>query len=310
MGHDERVLARAAWRAQRIAFERDLGRRIRHGVGGPARISWREPLLIGLDRMASRLGMRRLGVRLASGFVISRHDIAVPGLPAPFDGYRILHLSDLHADIVPGAVEAVARRLAGEAFDLVALTGDYQTDHGPPLPEVYAGIGHALAMLAPVDGAFAVLGNHDHHDTPEALEAQGVTLLLNERSVIGRGGASLSLVGTDDVHAFCSAAALALLGAPAPGPSVALVHSPEAADIAAAAGHALYLCGHTHGGQICLPGGRPLVTVLERHRDLASGRWRLGGMQGFTNRGLGASVPPIRLNCPAEAAVLTLIRQS
>ena len=80
--------------------------------------------------------------------------------------------------------------------------------------------------------------------------------------------------------------------------------------LAAAAGCALYLCGHTHGGQICLPGGRPILTHLTRCRHLASGRWQCGAMTGYTNRGIGVSGPPLRFNCSGEAAVITLRRST
>jgi hypothetical protein len=91
---------------------------------------------------------------------------------------------------------------------------------------------------------------------------------------------------------------------------IALVHSAEVADYAHEAGYALYLCGHTHGGQICLPGGRPLVTHLKRCRHAARGLWREGSMAGYTSCGLGVSGPPIRFNCRGEAALITLRRDS
>jgi predicted MPP superfamily phosphohydrolase len=88
------------------------------------------------------------------------------------------------------------------------------------------------------------------------------------------------------------------------------VHSAEVADDADAAGYALYLCGHTHGGQICLPGGRPLVTHLKRCRHAASGLWRQGRMVGYTSRGLGVSDLPMRFNTRGEVVVITLRRST
>ena len=86
---------------------------------------------------------------------------------------------------------------------------------------------------------------------------------------------------------------------------IALVHSPEVADRAAIK-HDLYLTGHTHGGQICLPMRKPFATGLKRHRDLASGIWRHGNMVGYTSRGIGACVIPFRTFCPGEIVLLTL----
>jgi predicted MPP superfamily phosphohydrolase len=82
------------------------------------------------------------------------------------------------------------------------------------------------------------------------------------------------------------------------------------ADYAARAGYALYLCGHTHGGQVCLPGGKPVVTHLARCRRAARGLWQWGGMTGYTTTGLGVSGPPLRFNCPGEAALITLRRST
>jgi predicted MPP superfamily phosphohydrolase len=75
---------------------------------------------------------------------------------------------------------------------------------------------------------------------------------------------------------------------------------------AATACYDLYLCGHCHGGQVCLPSGRPLITHLSRHRDLHAGLWRLGGMWGYTSRGAGLADPPVRFNCQGEVTEFRL----
>jgi hypothetical protein len=116
------------------------------------------------------------------------------------------------------------------------------------------------------------------------------------------------LTGLDDVHRFYTPAAKqALYDAPA-GFRVALVHSAEIADHAAAAGFDLYLCGHTHGGQICLPNGRAVFTRLRRCHFGARGEWRAGAMIGYTSNGLGVGEVPLRFNCRGEIAVVTLRR--
>ena len=84
------------------------------------------------------------------------------------------------------------------------------------------------------------------------------------------------------------------------------MHSAEVADHAADAGFALYLAGHTHGGQICLPGGRVLISHMVRLREYASGRWRCRNMQGYTSTGVGVSSLPVRFNTRGEIAVITL----
>ena len=87
-----------------------------------------------------------------------------------------------------------------------------------------------------------------------------------------------------------------------------LIHSAELADVAADAGFSLYLAGHTHGGQICLPGGIPIITHMSCHRHYASGLWRHGSMIGYTTTGIGVSGLPVRFNTRGEAVLITLRR--
>jgi hypothetical protein len=158
------------------------------------------------------------------------------------------------------------------------------------------------------DRIVAVLGNHDPASMAEALEHFGITTLVNESLTIERAGERLVVTGLDDVHRFYTPAAKeALIEAPQ-GFRIALVHSPEVADHAAAAGFSLYLSGHTHGGQICLPGGRSIFTRLRRCRFGAQGEWRAGAMIGYTSNGLGVGEVPLRFNCRGEIAVITLRR--
>ena len=92
------------------------------------------------------------------------------------------------------------------------------------------------------------------------------------------------------------------------GINIALVHSPELVHQAAEAGASLYLTGHTHGGQISLPGGRPILTNLATGQRFASGQWRCGSMLGYTSPGVGVSGLPVRFNTRGEVTVITLTR--
>jgi hypothetical protein len=150
-----------------------------------------------------------------------------------------------------------------------------------------------------------VLGNHDHHEIVEPLEAAGVRMLINEHISIARGDGIISVTGLDDVHRFYTPDAERALRARPDQFALALVHSAEMADIAAAAGYALYLSGHTHGGQICLPGGRAVFTALDSHHRLAAGQWQWDGMLGYTSRGVGVG-QRARFNCPPEIVLLRL----
>lgn len=305
-----RAVDRAEWRRARLALERDVGRGIVHTPQGPRRRPASDAVLHAVEAGFHASGLAPALARRAGRFRIEEQVFAFPDLPAGFDDYTILHLSDLHVDSVPGQMEEAGFALAGHAVDLVALTGDYQNQGAPSAGRAGTAIGALLAPLSPRDGVVAVLGNHDRHTMAEALEAEGIRVLLNETVAVARGGSVLSLVGTDDPHIFYTPAAARALAAPAPGFSVALVHTPELADLAAGAGHRLYLCGHTHGGQVCLPGGRPMVTALFSHRELARGRWRRGAMHGYTSRGLGCGQMPMRIQAPAEATLIRLVRDS
>jgi len=234
-------------------------------------------------------------------------DVAVAGLPEPFDGYRILHISDTHLEVLPPLVDAARNLLADIEVDMLALTGDVY-GHPPQSVERSADLLMQTLTGVRVTGPrLAILGNHDPVEMVDLLQARGFEVLVNASRTVERGGARLRVIGLDDVHYFYTDAAREALAAPGEG-GIALVHSVELADVAAQAGYGLYLAGHTHGGQICLPGGKPVLTQLKRCRHLAVGLWREGRMAGYTSSGLGVSDPPVRFNCRGEVTILTLRR--
>jgi predicted MPP superfamily phosphohydrolase len=231
-------------------------------------------------------------------------------LPRQFDGYRILHVSDTHLDVFPALVDAVRKLLGGLEIDLLALTGDVHGSHGASIARSAGLLAEALDGVRVRGLRIAVLGNHDPVGMADLLDRAGFEVLINRSLVLQREGESLRITGLDDVNSFYSEAAQAALADHAGEFRIALVHSPEVADYADEAGYALYLCGHTHGGQICLPGGRPLITQLKRCRHAARGLWRQGGMAGYTSCGLGVSGPPVRFNSRGEVALITLRRET
>lgn len=235
-------------------------------------------------------------------------DVELASLPAAFDGYRILHLSDTHLDYFPELVPAARTLLAGVEVDMLAVTGDVLGLHRNPIEQATGLLMEVLEDVRVRGPRLAVLGNHDPAAMVEVLSREGFDVLINRSAVLERGGDRLRVTGLDDVHSFYTDAARDALGAHNGECRIALIHSPEVADDADAAGFALYLCGHTHGGQICLPGGRPIMTRLRRCHHAASGLWRQGNMIGYTNRGLGVAGLPLRFNTRGEAAVITLRR--
>lgn len=264
--------------------------------------------LIAAVRLALRFtGLAALGRRNALALTVRRNTIVLPELPAAFAGLRILHLSDLHFDGFPGFGQRIARVLAGLAFDVAVITGDYRFyTHGE-----YAHLAAELAVLAPALacrlGAFGVLGNHDLLEMTPMIERAGVRLLLNEAAPLAQNGATIWLVGLDDAHYFgLHDFDRALRDVPADALRMLLVHSPELLPEAAAHGFHLYLTGHTHGGQICLPGGFAPYMNIRCHPDQIAGAWRYGAMQGYTSAGVGASGVFARFFCPPEIVIHTL----
>ncbi len=293
---------RAAWRVGR-------GRREAQLRGKPSS-SWNTFWFRTLSRAGEKAiraaGLYRRGLDNARRLEMRHVEFELAGLPAAFDGYEILHLSDFHFDTLDGLPEAIHALLGGRGFDLCVLNGDYSDHEATPMAETLGDILNLCSGISARDGILSVLGNHDSEALVEPLEAAGIRCLINESITLARGGLGLTLTGTDDPTAFWSEGAHRALAESGEGCKLALVHSPELAGVAHDNGYALYLSGHTHGGQVCLPGGRPMTTGLTRHKNLYRGPWRHGEMAGYTNSGVGVSNIPIRFYCQGEAAVITL----
>ena len=252
-------------------------------------------------------GLYGRGRRNTLDIRVRHNEVRIAGLPVEFDGFAILHLSDLHADLNPPAIDALAGLVAGLSYDACVLTGDYRAaTFGPCEPALRAMAGLCTQLAQPV---YAVLGNHDSIRMLPELESLGVRLLLNEHVRLERGDAAVYLVGVDDPHYYrVDNLANAAAGVPADAVSVLLSHTPEIYRQAAHAGFDLMLCGHTHGGQICLPGGVPLTLDSKCPRYMGSGAWRYAGMQAYTTVGAGTCIVPVRFNCPPEVVIHRLRR--
>jgi predicted MPP superfamily phosphohydrolase len=236
---------------------------------------------------------------------VVRNEVVLDRLPAAFDGFTILQLTDLHADLHPDFPAAVRRVIAPLTYDVMALTGDFRTctfsDHSGAMSAT-------IELLKDVTAPrYAILGNHDSLAKVPAMEAAGIQFLLNENVAMRRGGAVLHLVGIDDPNFYKSHNfEYALQGVPEDACKVLLSHSPQTYQVAAQLGIDFLMAGHTHGGQICLPGGRVVMHDHSSPRHLLSGVWREGQLQGYTSRGTGASGVAARLNCMPEVTLHVL----
>ena len=256
-------------------------------------------------------GLYQQGLANALQPVVRHIRLEFAELPASLDGFRILHLTDLHIDGMDGLAEILAEHAAQLPVDLCVLTGDYRFHVYGPCDEIYPRMRLLLSAIRARHGVIGILGNHDCADIALELEKAGVRMLINQAVAVGPPEASLWVVGVDDPHYYgCDDLPGALENVPAGAFKLLLAHTPELFQEAADAGIDLYLTGHTHGGQIHLPGIGPLVLHAACPRAYTRGSWRLDGMQGYTSAGAGCSLLPVRFGCPPEMVVIDLVRPS
>ncbi len=233
---------------------------------------------------------------------VVENEVTLRGLPPAFDGFRLLQLSDLHIDIDPGLLGAVRDAVARTSFDHAVVTGDFHNEIGTDFTESM----RLTAELIPDLGMdpVGILGNHDRLAMVPILERAGLRMLLNENVVLERGEDRIWICGIDDNdHYRTHDYGRARDGVTATGFAILLAHSPAKFREAAAAGYAFQLSGHTHGGQICLPGGRAILRKAAVPSDLIAGAWARCGMLGYTSPGTGSCTAAARLNCPPEITV-------
>ena len=254
-------------------------------------------VLIRLVLMMTGLYWR--GLRNAKDVQVRHNYIRSAALPSAFDGYTVLQLSDLHVDMNQGAMERVVAVLKGLDYDICTLTGDYRAQTFGPFAPALAGMTPILAAVR--RPAYGVLGNHDSIRMLPGLEALGIRMLMNESVTIERGSQRIHLVGVDDAHFYgMDNLEKAASGIPENEFTILITHTPEIYRQAAYASFNFLLSGHTHGGQICLPGAIPIMLSSVLPRAMGAGAWKYHEMAGYTSVGAGTSSVPVRFNCPPE----------
>jgi predicted MPP superfamily phosphohydrolase len=263
-----------------------------------------------LIRLALKVtGLAARGRANVLDFQVRSNRLVLPHLPRAFDGFTVLHLSDLHLDCLEEFPQRLSEVIHGLDYDLCILTGDYRfLTHGP---HEAAMRGLEVLCRAVDKDVYAVLGNHDSIVMARPMEELGVRLLMNEHIRIERESQAIYVAGIDDPHYFAADnLEKAHQGIPDEAVSVLLSHSPEIYRRAAYTGFDVMLCGHTHAGQICLPGGLPLTFNSSAPRFTGAGAWSYDLMQGYTSAGTGSSVVPARFNCPPEITLHRLGRDA
>lgn len=251
--------------------------------------------------------MHKKGQQNARNILIKKNHIRLLNLHEDFEGFTILHLSDLHVDMDEQATLSLIQKIREVDYDICVMTGDYRA-------RTYGDIDASIAAMHKVrvhlkQEVYAVLGNHDSILMVPALEEMGIKLLLNESMLITKGKGEIYLAGVDDAHYFeADDVSKAGNGISPTIPSILLSHTPAIYQQAADVGFDVIFSGHTHGGQICLPGGIPITLDSDCPRFVGKGAWRHNNMQGYTSVGAGTSVVNVRINCPPEITLHTLYR--
>lgn len=258
--------------------------------------------------------------------MVRRRELRLRALDPALAGLSILHLSDLHFRGPEPRKQQALGGLESLEADLVVFTGDFidSRDGIAPAAEVCRRLRGRL-------GTYAVLGNHDYQsygifhflgdirgktmhgkrrtDTGElvqALEDAGVTVLCNDSRRLKANGAPFWVIGVDDTYSGRMDFAAALGDVEGAGLRLLLAHSPDALEGHHPDGLDLVLAGHTHGGQICLPGVGPITTRTRLRLPQGAGVMTLNGTLLHVSAGVGATGLPLRLFCPPEASLLTL----
>lgn len=232
---------------------------------------------------------------------LEAHDIHVPNLPPALDGLRIGLMTDIHRSrwVSHEDVEAAGRTLMDAGPDLIALGGDYVTWG----ERAYVGLAaEAMAHLRAPHGVFAILGNHDdEREMPAALAAHGISVLRDARTRLSIKGEGLELAGIRFWTRRLADVAAVVQGAT--GPVILLAHDPRRFAEASALGIPLVLSGHTHGGQVVLPGAG---AIAARKFPVLAGAATRDRTTVFVSRGVGTVYVPVRISCPPDVALITL----
>jgi predicted MPP superfamily phosphohydrolase len=251
-----------------------------------------------------------LQFRVPRGFEWNRYTLPIAGLPPELEGLRVAQVTDLHLrKFWSGVYDELIERVRQESPDLIVITGDFVDHKRKPLPAIPT-VRRLVSQLKAPFGCFGILGNHDRHGMASHLGGLGMVLLQNESRVIEINGAGLELLALPGVdRKELTPAVLNSYPARRFGvPRLILAHFPDHLRMATLLRPDIYFAGHTHGGQICLPGGFPPIRHDSLPRHLCKGVHRVADTWLVISRGLGFTGLPFRVFCPAEVIELTLTR--
>ncbi|MDX9787557.1 MAG: CDP-archaeol synthase [Desulfobacterales bacterium] len=252
-------------------------------------------------------GLYEKGVTNALNVRVTELSLSFPRFPKALSPYRILFISDLHIDGIDGLSSQLISRVREIDADICLLGGDYRMEMYGSFFKAKQKLSELVRHIRTRDGIFGILGNHDCIELAPDLEQAGLYMLINDSVSITKNGAALNIAGVDDPHYYkCHSLKAAYEDVSKDDFSILMAHSPEIIKDIDGFPVDLCLCGHTHGGQIRLPGVGAVFTHCKTRREYTSGLWRYNGVTGYTSTGAGSSGIPVRFNCPPEVVVLTL----
>ncbi len=301
---------RLIWAATRAVRESDHVKHKRSGKRSRSRWNWFERILRYLVVILKVIGYYKIGQQNVKDIRVKSFCLEFPFLPKSFDNYTILHLTDLHIDCMIGLDKVIIDKIRDLKYNLCVMTGDYRKSSYGSFKRIMLPMLRISSTIRAEHGSIAVLGNHDTYLMAQHEEEVGIRLLVNESLELYKGKDKIIVTGTDDPFYYYTDNAIYALEENYKGFKIALVHTSELSDVADKNGYSLYLCGHTHGGQVCLPGGKALLTHQFEGKHYVKGLWKRNNMYGYTSSGCGVSGVPLRFNCPGEVTLITLKRKS
>ena len=253
------------------------------------------------------LGIYNKGIHNALQVRINYFELPLYKLPSSFENYTILFITDLHLDGLDGITERIQSLVQPLKVDLCILGGDYRMKTYGSYQKMLLRIGKLAHTIQTKDGIYAVLGNHDCIEMIPELKKRGISVLLNDSEPIRRVNSRIWIAGIDDPHYYqCHDLNQAFSDVPDGEFTIFVAHSPEVYQEAATRGANLYLCGHTHAGQIQIPHIGPVFTHSKSPRRFCYGQWKYRDMIGYTSSGAGVSGVPVRFCTTGEVVHITL----
>jgi len=255
--------------------------------------------------------LEKRGYRNTIDLKLKEYSSFFNNLPESFEGFKIVFISDLHLDGLLPLSSKIIDELEKIHYDLAILGGDYRYLHKGSSSGSESAMEKIVSYLKKRSEIIGILGNHDLFSNGVSLEKSGVKMLINDSMEYKLGNDSIYFAGVDDSALFLADdidEAIKLI----PGNvfKILLSHSPQMFEKAAEKGFDLMISGHTHGGQVCLPGGFALMKGAPVPRKFIKGLWKYKNLTGLTSTGVGVSVFPARFNCLPEISLLELKREA